>query len=281
MEQQDVNTQNRQALNAMLNDISGSDVGNALEIMNNEEPQDGYDADGDAPLSIPPDPRMAQQPDPRAQPRQDEELHDPDIAALFAGGGGDSVQTLQLQQQIAALQAQLTQLQQQNLQQQAQASVEYINEAEFEELLTSPAKLNAKLNAVAQEAAKRAVEQATAYTHGMINQQAQTTQAVETFYAKNPDLNAYRDDVRDIAGKLIKQNPNLNMAQLLEKTAKATRWYRKLPTPITGRRGGAQARGVSQLPQRRGGAAGSPQNNQGAMTVQEAEIDAMLKVAGI
>ena len=196
-----------------------------------------------------------------------QEVDDADIATLLAGEEQNA--------QLLAMQQEITQLKQQLAARPTEPAkpVEYVNETEFDELLGDRVKFNEKLNAVAAQAAHQAMQQTTQ----LLSQKFAIQQMASDFYANNPDLNAHRDTVRAVSEKLIRQNPALTYAQLLEKAAKVTRLLKKLPN-TAGKRPGTTLRGVPSLP-RAGARAGNP-NNQQQLSRHEAEIDAMLKVVG-
>ena len=237
-----------QMLDEMLVDLQDDINVNDLSLAEGEEPSD--------------EPSTSSAP---SQGQQAPEIDDPDVAAVVAGED-QSAQLYAMQQQIAQLQAQLAAKNDVQL-----GPVEYISESEFEDLLGDRAKLNEKLNAVAQTAARAAMAQAGQ----VMQQQFSVQQMVNDFYATNSDLNAHRDTVRAVAEKVARQNPALNYAQIMDKAAKATRILKKLPNPITTGKSSTKGQAAPSLP-RAGARAGSPVN-QGKMDAHEAAIDAMLK----
>lgn len=160
---------------------------------------------------------------------QAEESDDPDIAAVLASETSDARVTA-LEAKIAELSAQL-----QTATKEPEKPFEFVSEEEFDEIMQDRDRFNAKLNAVAMQAAQAALAQ----SQQIMAQQMQLQQTVNDFYSVNADLQAHKDTVRQMSEKLIRQNPDISYEQLLDKAAKATRMLKKLPTPITAGKKGA------------------------------------------
>jgi len=214
--------------------------------------------------TVEPEPAQVAEPEPAKEP-EPQVIDDPDIAAIVAS---------ESESEIGALRREIEQLKAAFLpsgQEQA-GPREFVNEEEFDEILQDRAKLNAKLNEVYAQAAQSAAAQASAE----MRRQLQMQQMANDFYTANPDLQPYREFVGTAADTLIKRNPNLTYAQLMDKVAKATRFAKKLPTPI--KSGAKPAKSAAGLPAV-GGRAGNPAQRT-ALTGFDAEVDAMLKVVG-
>ena len=200
------------------------------------------------------------------------EIDDDDIAALLAGseGGTDNSAEIEaLKQQVMQLQAQLSA----KPQEEAEKPLELIGEQEFDEILQDRGKLNVKLNELYSKAVQTAMNKSAA----AFAQQLAIQQMTNQFYSDNPDLSGHKQSVQYVSEKLLRQNPSLSYAQLLEKTAKAVRILKKLPAQTAGgKKAGAKSAPALPAVSARTGTAASTQ----AADKTTNEINEMLKAVG-
>ena len=109
--------------------------------------------------------------------------------------------------------------------------VDFMVEADFEDALSDPKKFNESLNKVFKESVTRAVSQTTEQVlraipnvvKNSVAQQVALQKSTDKFYANNPDLAKHKKTIATVAEKVLSDNPEITINDLLLKVETAAR----------------------------------------------------------
>jgi len=109
--------------------------------------------------------------------------------------------------------------------------VDFMVEADFEDALSDPKKFNEALNKVFKESVTRAVSQTTEQVlraipnvvKNSVAQQVALQKSTDKFYTNNPDLAKHKKTIATVAEKVLSDNPEITINDLLLKVETAAR----------------------------------------------------------
>ena len=142
---------------------------------------------------------------------------------------------------------------------------------DLDKVLNSAEGLNKTLNSAVQTAIQHVYQGIPGVIKNNVAQQVQLQETVSNFYSENPELKKHRAFVGKVSERIMKDNPNWSMQQVLEETSKEARKRLKLKQKAEGKAKGKNP-GFAK------GGKGGKGSAKAKLAGQEKEIADMLSV---